>query len=143
VLTAALSEAAAPPAIHIDGSKARQLLSILLSADTKAFDRVETSNGIVVRDLTVLAQATHKYDETDSRYRIEIYSARGKVDGSQEEVSIAEATSLWNFLVGLGIGRNASLQGADLQIETIDCRVDPNVAFAKASRFQCDIQRLN
>lgn len=125
---------------HIEGSKARQLISILVSGNAEALNHIAKDKNIVLRDLQVLSQATSKFDPDDARYRVEIYSAWGNIGNSTKQSDIREATSLWTFLSNLGFTTDTAMEGSFLDLTEIDCSINTSVDFSDLKRFHCDLE---
>lgn len=130
-----------PRAVHIQGSQAHRLISLLVTGS----DSIESSfrdghaTSIVLHDLDVMKFATYKYDENASMYRLDIYSAHAKIGNAAQPVPINEATALYELLSALGVTPDASMQGTDLEVTTVDCRIDTKVPVDKQQRFVCEL----
>jgi hypothetical protein len=130
-----------PRSLHIQGQQARRLISLLVTGnDTIAASfRDSRATRILLHDLDVMKFATYKYDENSAMYRLDVYSAHAKIGTVTQAVPISEATSLYELLLSLGVTPDASMQGTDLEAETVDCRIDTHVSFDKPQRFVCDL----
>ena len=42
-------------------------------------------------------------------------------------------------MTSLGVKPDLSMQGADLDADVVDCRINTHVAFEKPQRFVCDL----
>lgn len=138
---AALAAQNKPRTLHIEGAKARRLISLLVSgSDSIASSfRDNHSTRILLRELDVMKFATSKYDETASMYRLDVYSARAKIGSATQPVAINEATALYELLASLGVTPDASMQGTGLEANRVDCRIDTRLPFDKPQRFVCDL----
>jgi len=140
VLLLAASGLSAPRKVHITGQRAFQLLSLLASGSEALKDTLTRQQTVVVHDLRILVAATHKYDTDSAPYKLAIYSAQGKIGNAEKFSTIGEATALFKFMTDAGSKNNdIAMEGAWLEMQTVECRVDGKAAFTDNKRFECDL----
>jgi hypothetical protein len=140
VLLLAASGLSAPRKVHITGQRAFQLLSLLASGSEALKDTLTRQQTVVVHDLRILVAATHKYDTDSAPYKLAIYSAQGKIGNAEKFSTIGEATALFKFMTDAGFKNNdIAMEGAWLEMQTVECRVDGKAAFTDNKRFECDL----
>lgn len=131
-----------PRSLHIEGAQARQLISLLVTGNSAVESSLRDTGvaRIVLHDLYVMKFSTFKYDEDAPMYRLDVYSAQAKIGRGSQSVQFHEAAALYEFLSSLGVKADTSMQGSDLDADTVDCRIDPHAAFDKPQRFVCDLR---
>ena len=126
--------------MHITGQRAFQLLSLFASGSETVKDTLTRQQTVVVHDLRILVAATHKYDTDSAPYKLAIYSAQGKIGNAEKFSTIGEATALFKFMTDAGFKNNdIAMEGAWLEMQTVECRVDGKAAFTDNKRFECDL----
>jgi hypothetical protein len=130
-----------PKRVHISGSKALQLVSLLVSGSDAIKTPIKDQNRdeIVVHDLSILSEATSKYDPGMPMFRLAVYDAKGKIGTATNPTPIGEACGLFKFLTGLGLPEDGAMEGSYLNIELIRCKITVAVSADSPGRFQCDI----
>jgi hypothetical protein len=130
-----------PKRIHIEGEKARTLISLLVTGNENVRAAIKGSNQtkIVIHELSILSEATQKYDPIDPYYRLMVYSARARIGSAASAVRIGEATALYEYFSELGLRPDVALEGTYLQVREINCEVNVNASVATPIRFQCDV----
>lgn len=130
-----------PRRMQIEGAQARRLISLLVtgSDDIASSLRDSGSSRIVLHDLMVLKSSTYKYEKNAAMYDLDVYYANAKIGNAAQLTPVHEATPLYEFLSSLGVRNQLSMQGSDLDAETVDCRINTDVSFDKPQRFVCDL----
>jgi hypothetical protein len=140
LLLAASAPAVAQKKTHLAGREASELVSLLASGNKTVKELLgKGATEIVVHEFMVLSEATFKYDPDAPIFKLPIYAASGKVGATQNSTEFGEATALFRFLTGLGFKPETSLQGGDIMIATIVCKIDVKADIAADRRFQCDL----
>jgi len=141
VIPSAHSAQNKPRTVHLEGTQARRLVSLLVTGSDKiaASFRDAGKTRIVLHDLMVLKWSTYKYDDDAAMYKLDVYSAEAKIGDAAQTTQLGEATSLFELLTSLGVKPDLSMQGADLDADVVDCRINTHVAFEKPQRFVCDL----
>jgi hypothetical protein len=83
--------------------------------------------------------STYKYDPDNVIYKLDIYGAQGKIGSATNSTAIYEATALWELLSGLGMTSDLGLEGAFLNVATVDCEIDATLDIKSPNRVQCDL----
>jgi hypothetical protein len=114
VLSDAWMKAQTPKRIHVTGLKASQLVSLLVSGSDAIKTAIKDQNkrDIVVHDLSILSEATSKYDPSMPMFNLAVYDARGKIRTATNPTPIGEATALFKFLTGLGLPEDGAMEGS-------------------------------
>ena len=132
-----------PRHFTIRGEKAQMLMSLLIdgSKDIAAEMRNSHTSQITIHDLSVESESTYKYDENSPLYKLSLYSATAKVGVgvNKKQIEVGEATCLYKLLDGLGITGSLGLEGNYLNVETLDCKINADIAISVPERFQCDV----
>jgi len=144
LLLAALPALAAqnkPRSLHIQGPQAFRLISLLVTGSNaiQASFMNHGGNHIALRDLEVMKLSTFKYDQSSAMYRLDVYSAHVQVGDAAGSTPLGEATALYAFLLSLGVTPDGSMQGTIVEVDTVDCRINPRLPFDKPQRFVCDL----
>jgi hypothetical protein len=93
-----------------------------------------------LHDLDVEKQSTYKYDGGAPYFRLDVYRAHARIGESQQQSSLGEATALYELLSSLGLKPDMAMDGAHLEAQTVDCRINSRLAFDKPQRFVCDLK---
>jgi hypothetical protein len=128
-----------PKRIHVTGSKAFRLVSLLASGSDGINKLLQDKREFVIHDLNVVSRATFKYDPDNPKFKLGIYAAWGKIESATNSTPIGEATALFELLNGLGLTTDTALEGTYLTVATINCKIDVTANIASPSRAQCDI----
>ena len=124
--------------ITLSGDSARTLMSLLGSGNAEVLTNIESLRRLVVRDLVVLKQATHKSELSDPKFELHLFMAWGKIGNGQENAAIGEAASPI-FLAAAKVPGGVSMQGGDYSVDQVACSIDVRLAVASPQRFQCTI----
>lgn len=134
-------EAQTPKRVHLTGAKALQLVSLLVSGSdairTAIKDQIKSK--ILVQDLSLLSEATSKYDPSMPMFNLAVYDARGRIGNATNPTQIGEASALFKFLAGLGLPKDGAMEGTYLNIASVKCKINTSVDANSSDRFQCDI----
>ncbi len=135
------TNAQTPKRIRITGSRALQLVSLLVSGSEVVGAALgsQHKNEIVIHDFRVEAASTYKLDPDDPGFKLALYTAEGKVGSATNPTPINEATALYKFFADLGIKGDLGLEGYFFEMTTIDCKIDVTADIASPKRAQCDM----
>jgi DUF971 family protein len=127
--------------IHVEGDRAKQLVSLLVSGNEQIRSMVKDGHArrIVVHDLSILKEATQKYDSSDPYYALDVYTAKARIGTASDPVKMGEATGLFNLLREVGIQNDGAMEGTYATAHEIDCTIDVNAGESAARRFRCDV----
>lgn len=127
--------------LHVAGSSARQLLSLLVNGSPEiraaVGDRHQTE--IIVHDLLVISRPTGKYDTDDPCFELGVYQAKGRLDTAASSTAIGEATALFKLFTELGLPIRGAMDGMSFQLDTVDCKITV-AETVSARRFACVIE---
>jgi hypothetical protein len=139
-LTAAAQNS--PRSLHLEGAQARRLISLLVSGNNAIAATVKdhNSNRILLHGLQVEKESTYKYDDGAPYFRLDVYRAHAQLGDSQQQSSLGEATGLYELLSSVGLKPDMAMDGAYLEAQTVDCRINTHIAFDKPQRFVCDLK---
>ncbi|WP_263416688.1 hypothetical protein [Terriglobus albidus] len=134
-------DAQAPKRVHVTGPKALQLISLLISGSNSVRTAVKDQNKseIIIHDLSILSEATSKYDPSMPMFNLAVYDAKGKVGTAANPTPIGEASALFKFLTGLGLPVDGAMEGSSVNIASISCKINTAADGDAPERFQCDI----
>jgi hypothetical protein len=140
-LSITFTSAQTPKRVHINGPRAFRLVSLLVTGSSEIGKAVgnQHKSEIVIHDFSVVKSSTYKYDTDSAIYKLDVYAAQGKIGSATNSTAIYEATALWEFLSTLGITTDLGLEGAYLNIATVDCKIDATVDIKSSNRVQCDL----
>lgn len=140
-ISASLTAQDKPRALHVQGPQAFQLISLLVSGSNAI--QVSFMNNHATRihlgALDVMKFATQKYDSDASMYRLDVYSARAQIGDATDASPIGEASALYKLLASIGVTPDGSMQGTDVEADTVDCRIDTTLSSKNPKRFVCDL----
>jgi hypothetical protein len=130
-----------PKRIQITGSKALQLVSLLVSGSDAIGAALgsQHKNEIVLHDFSVMSASTYKLEPDDPGFKLALYSAQGKIGSATNPTQIHEATALYKFFADLGIEGDLGLEGYFFEMTTVDCKIDVTADIASLKRAQCDM----
>ena len=136
-----LASAQTPKRVHINGPKAFRLVSLLVTGSHEIGKTVGTQHKseIVIHDLSIVKSSTYKYDTDSAIYKLDVYGAQGKIGSATNSTAIYEATALWEFFNRLGMTTDLALEGAYLNVATVDCKIDATIDVKSPNRVQCDL----
>ena len=134
-------KAQTPKRVHVTGPKALQLVSLLVSGSDSIRTAIKDQNRreIVVHNLSILSEATSKYDPSMPMFNLAVYDARGKIGTATNPTPIGEASALFKLLTGLGLPQDGAMEGIYLNIASISCKINTAVDANSSDRFQCNI----
>ena len=140
-LSVTFATAQTPKRVHINGPKAFRLVSLLVTGSDEIGKAVgnQHKSEIVIHDLSVVKSSTYKFDVDSAIYKLDVYGAQGKIGSATNSTAIHEATALWEFLSGLGMTTDLALEGAYLNVGTVDCKIDATIDVKSPNRVQCDL----
>ena len=144
-LASAQTKAPAPKRLHLEGPKALQLISILVSGSevlAKTFQHQGNAD-FVIHNLAVRGAATQKYDSDAPVYRLALRDARGSLGAAKDSSPINEATALWDFFTSLGLPTSGAMDGSSFQLTSVACHIDVQADIASPKRAQCDLMNGN
>jgi hypothetical protein len=113
LLLGTCTNAQTPKRIQLTGSKALQLVSLLVNGSDVIGAALsdQHKNEIVIHNFSVDAVSTYKADPDDPGFKLAIFRAEGKVGSATNPTPIHEATALYKFFADLGIKGDLGLEG--------------------------------
>jgi hypothetical protein len=141
LVAAGVAQTPVPRQIHMSGAQAERLISLLATGNStiSSMLRDQHKTEIVLRSLSVMKFSTYKYDESNPYYDLGIYQAWVKL-GANDRAPVGEATAIYELLTEVGVTPDMSMQGSELAVDVVDCKVDVTAAVDSGKRFGCDLK---
>jgi hypothetical protein len=133
--------AQSPKRMELTGTRAQQLVSILVSGseEIRAAVRDQGATEIVVHDLVVRTEATYKYDAGSAYFNLAVHHATGRIGTASEAKPLGDATALFALFTSLRLPSDADMQGSSFELATVDCRIDTALDGSSPQRFRCTL----
>lgn len=127
--------------IHLNGQRARTLISLLVSGSDRISKAIGNSDEhrVILLNVEVESIETYKYETDSWIYKLPGYRASGKIGTDDNQISIGEATSLFSFFLKVGVTSELAMDGSYITFQEISCKIDVHANITAPERFQCDL----